>query len=42
MTRWIGAHGLVNLAKNVKTSPHYYVIPRKPQIQNENFFFDLS
>jgi len=35
MAHWVGAQGLVKLAKKAKTSPHYGVNPRKPQIQNE-------
>jgi len=39
MAPWVGAQGLVQLAKNAKTSPHYNVTPRKLQIQNEKKFF---
>jgi len=42
MAHWVGAQGLVKLAKNAKKSPHYDVTPRKPKIQNENKFFDLN
>jgi len=42
MAHWIGAQGQVKLSKNVKTSPHYDITPRKPQIQNEKKLFSIS
>ena len=42
MAHWVGAQGLVKLAKNAKTSPHYDVTPREPQTQNEKIFFFQS
>ena len=42
MVHWVGAQGLLKLAKNAKTSPHYDVTPRKPQIQYEKNCFSIS
>jgi len=41
MARWVDAHGPANLAKKVKTCPHYDVTHRKPQTQNEKNFLNL-
>ena len=42
MGHWVSVQGLIKLAKNAKTSLHYDVTPRKPQIQNEKFVFSIS
>ena len=42
MDHWVGTQGLVKLAKNVKTSSHYNITPRKPKSTTKKFFFDLN